>query len=285
MAIVGLKTTYVFLVDPDTHKLISGTDKGLSESGVLQIGKKFWGSSQANITNLEGSMQPVNGDNEVQEYYQNPSSPSVAWTVNNLDLDTQNKLLGYVKDGLGYVKADVKPHLGLVVVSETLDRANRIYYAFPEGVLSRTSQNIGTDTDTAQTREADQTTYNAMDSDLIGGKNFKLYSSAVNSFTEDAMFAEIADGYTDPNTVSVTGVSLTKTTLSGKAGDSGSLVATVVPANATNKAISFTSSDSTVATIDSDGNYNLVKAGTATFTVTTNDGNKTATCAVTVSAA
>lgn len=199
MAIVGLKTSFIALIDPDTHKLISGTT-GLSTNGVLEIGKKFWGSTTANITNLEGSMAAVNGNNEVQDYYQNPSSPQVAWTINNLDFDTQNKILGYEKNGVGYTKSNVKPHVMLVVVSETLDRSNRIYYAFAEGTLSKASQNIGTDTDTAQTREADETTFNAIDSDRIGGKPFKLYSSGEESFTEDAMFAELLDGYTASNT-------------------------------------------------------------------------------------
>lgn len=35
-----------------------------------------------------------------------------------------------------------------------------------------------------------------MNSDQIGGKNFKLYSSATSSFSEDAMFKELLDGYT-----------------------------------------------------------------------------------------
>lgn len=203
MAIVGLKTSFVALVDPVTHKLISGTN-GLSANGVLEIDKTFWGSTTANITNLEGSMTAVNGNNEVQDYIQNPSTPAVAWTINNLDIVTQNKLLGYELDGVGYSKADVKPHVMLVVVSETLDRANKIYYAFPEGVLNKTSQNIATDTDTAETRETDDLTFSAMNSDQIGGKNFKLYSSATTSFTEDAMFKELLDGYTSTASTSTT---------------------------------------------------------------------------------
>ena len=86
-------------------------------------------------------------------------------------------------------------------------------------------------------------------------------------------------------TVSVTGVTLNKTTLSLVAGTKGFLTATVAPANATNKTVSYTSSDSSVATVSSTGTVTAVAAGTATITVTTADGSKTAACAVTVAAA
>jgi uncharacterized repeat protein (TIGR02543 family) len=84
--------------------------------------------------------------------------------------------------------------------------------------------------------------------------------------------------------VPVTGVSLNKTSLSLTAGGSETLTATVSPSNATNKTVSWTTSNSGVATV-SDGTVTAKSAGTATITVTTADGNKTATCAVTVAAA
>ena len=60
------------------------------------------------------------------------------------------------------------------------------------------------------------------------------------------------------------------------------LSATVSPADATNKGVYWTSSDTTVAKVDALGKVTAVKAGTATITATTVDGTKTATCTVTV---
>lgn len=85
-----------------------------------------------------------------------------------------------------------------------------------------------------------------------------------------------------PTTVSVTGVSLNKTSLSLVEGGSESLTATVSPDDATNKAVSWKSSDTGVATVDGSGKVTAVKAGSTTITVTTTDGGKTATCSVTV---
>jgi len=81
--------------------------------------------------------------------------------------------------------------------------------------------------------------------------------------------------------VPVTGVSLNKTSLSLAVGGSATLTATVAPDNATNKAVTWTSSDATKATV-ANGVVRAVSAGSATITVKTADGGKTATCTVTV---
>lgn len=85
------------------------------------------------------------------------------------------------------------------------------------------------------------------------------------------------------NKVAVTGVTLNKTTLSLVEGNTETLTATVAPSTATNKNVTWTSSNTSVATV-TDGKVTAVKAGSATITVKTADGSKTATCAVTVTA-
>lgn len=83
--------------------------------------------------------------------------------------------------------------------------------------------------------------------------------------------------------VPVTGVTLNKTSTSLYVGDTETLTATVAPDNATNKAVTWTSSDSTVATVDQNGVVTALARGTAVITATAADGNYTATCTVTVS--
>ena len=85
----------------------------------------------------------------------------------------------------------------------------------------------------------------------------------------------------DP-TVAVTSVTLDKTEAALNIGESVTLTATVAPDDATDKTVTWTSSDATVATVSDEGVVTAVAAGTATITVTTTDGAKTATCTVTV---
>ena len=84
-----------------------------------------------------------------------------------------------------------------------------------------------------------------------------------------------------PTTIPVTGVSLDQNALTLTEGDTVQLTATVEPANATNKGVTWKSSDDEIAKVDN-GVVTAVAPGTATITVTTEDGSKTATCAVTV---
>lgn len=82
--------------------------------------------------------------------------------------------------------------------------------------------------------------------------------------------------------VNVTSVSLNKTTDTLTVGEFKNLVAFVLPANATNKAVRWTSSNKSVASVDSTGKVTAISAGKATITVTTVNGNKTASCVVTI---
>ena len=81
--------------------------------------------------------------------------------------------------------------------------------------------------------------------------------------------------------ISVTGITLNETNINLVRGNSTTLVANVLPINADNKSVSWSTSNSSVVTI-SNGKVTAVGAGSATITATTIDGNKSATCTVTV---
>jgi uncharacterized protein YjdB len=87
----------------------------------------------------------------------------------------------------------------------------------------------------------------------------------------------------DTANVPVTGVTVSPTSATLNVGATQQLTATVAPSNATNKNVSWSSSNTAVATVNSSGVVSGVAAGNATVTVTTQDGNKTATSAITVS--
>lgn len=83
-------------------------------------------------------------------------------------------------------------------------------------------------------------------------------------------------------TIAVSSVNLNKTVATVGVATTTQLVATVLPNNSTNKTVSWSSSDVTKATVNASGLVTGVATGSATITVTTVDGGKTATCAVNV---
>ncbi|MCM1545476.1 MAG: Ig-like domain-containing protein [Clostridiales bacterium] len=118
-----------------------------------------------------------------------------------------------------------------------------------------------------------------------------LTGTARGTVTVKAVAGGIIDTYevevveASSETVHVTGVTLDKGTLTITLdGADQMLTASVKPSNAKNKTYSWSSDNTAVATV-TNGLVHPVSAGTANITVTTNDGNHTATCAVTVKAA
>lgn len=103
----------------------------------------------------------------------------------------------------------------------------------------------------------------------------KSYGEIVNS----EFFKYITT--TTPTIIPVASVSLNKNSTTLAVGQTETLAATVSPANATNKTVSWSSNNQSVATV-SNGVITAKTQGSATITVTTSDGNKTASCVVTV---
>ncbi len=89
--------------------------------------------------------------------------------------------------------------------------------------------------------------------------------------------------------IPLTGISLSPTTLSLVEGKTGQLTVTFTPTNATNKNLTWSSSNTDVATVVSAGSgiatVTAVRTGSATITVTSVDGNFSKTCTVTVTPA
>jgi uncharacterized protein YjdB len=105
----------------------------------------------------------------------------------------------------------------------------------------------------------------------------------LSAYKEAAVWKEFYSINEEGNTtVAVTSVTLQPTTTSLSVGNTQQLTATVLPANATNKTVTWSSSNTSVATVSTTGLVTAKAAGTATITVTTADGSKKATCAITV---
>ena len=107
--------------------------------------------------------------------------------------------------------------------------------------------------------------------DVVGKSMLTDFTGAVNAGEEETV-------------INVTDVVLNKTEVVLKVGENVQLNSTVNPENATNKNVVWTSNNEAVAKVDENGKVTAISVGEANITVTTVDGNKTASCKVVVTA-
>ena len=85
-----------------------------------------------------------------------------------------------------------------------------------------------------------------------------------------------------PSVIHVESISLDKTELDMITGDRVTLNATVLPSDAKDKSVTWSSSDESIVAVNKNGRVTAVSAGKATITATTADGGLTATCVINV---
>jgi len=118
----------------------------------------------------------------------------------------------------------------------------------------------------------------------VGGKT-TTDSASTGSGSSGSSGSSSSGKDSGSGSVQVSSVTVSPTTMTLTAGGAtGTITPTIVPTNATNKNLNWTSSNETVATV-ANGVVTPKTAGTTSIVVTTIDGNKTAECTVTVVAA
>lgn len=118
----------------------------------------------------------------------------------------------------------------------------------------------------------------------VSDKTIECYANKGGNSTltiKDINGATIKVNVTVEN-IKVSSISLNKTSINLQIGENEQLYATITPSNAQNKSINWTSSDPSIATVNSNGYVIAKKSGTATITATTKDGNYTASCTVSI---
>jgi uncharacterized protein YjdB len=108
--------------------------------------------------------------------------------------------------------------------------------------------------------------------------------SVITVLSVDGGFSSKCEVAVTDDKVAVTGITLDKKTLSITDGDYSKLTASLIPSNSTNQNVSWSTSDSSVATVDQGGIVHAVKPGKTVITVKSEDGGYTASCDVDVSA-
>jgi uncharacterized protein YjdB len=108
-------------------------------------------------------------------------------------------------------------------------------------------------------------------------------TATVVAVSDDGGYSAVCAVTVTPKPVKATGITIDQKTISLGAGESAVLTCSIAPADTTNQAVVWKSSNPRIVTVDAGGRITAVRKGTATITVTTADGSRrSATCRVTV---
>lgn len=236
---------------------------------------------------LTATVQPGNADNQ-----------AVTWSSsdnNVVSVDATGKITANAKGSatITVTTADggktatctvtvTEPAAPVAVTGVTLNKNNTTIYTGRTETLTATIQPADA-TNKAITWTSDNTGVATINNGVVTGVS--VGTATITVKTADGGFsATCTVTVEEAPIVHPTGVSISKTSINLQVGGSETLTATVTPADANNKNVTWSTSDATVAAVDKNGKVTGIKAGNATITATTEDGGKTATCSVTVTA-
>lgn len=255
---------------------------------VQEVGKTTDSSSEAHYY-----------DNKAMIVVNSESADTITLTLAPPSLDKLAKIIGKSFDettGMMIDSPRQSKYFAIMYRTKGTDGAYRYVsrlkgqFNIPEE--SNATENDGTDTTNTQIEftgiytehEFTKGIYNGETWEPAGAKGIVVDSRYARADLSN-FFTQIQTPDTIESTViSVTGVSVAPTSESVAVGATTALTATVTPANATNKAVTWSSSSDAIATVTSAGTVEGVSEGTATITATTADGNFAATCEITVTA-
>jgi uncharacterized protein YjdB len=224
---------------------------------------------------------PANATNKVVIWQ---SSNDAVATVSDNGLVTgvaqgAAEITATTQDGLKTANCAITVTPALIAVTDiSLNKTATAVAIGGQEQLTATIQPADADNKTVMWYSSDTDVATVTNSGLVTG--VALGTAAITVETQDGN--KTAGCAVTVTEIAVTGVSLDKTALTLYVGDEDQLTATVQPANAANQAVTWQSSNNAIATVDTTGLVTSLSIGTATITVRTQDGGKTAQCAVTV---
>ena len=222
------------------------------------------------------------------------SDRAVAWSSSDRSVATVDKAgtVHGLRPGTATVTATAEGKSGTCAVTVKAKAVNVTDVSLDRTELTLTEGETETLTATVKPDNADnrKVTWSSDKTEIAtvdgAGKvtAVKAGEAVVTVTTEDGGRTATCAVTVKAKTVSVTEVTLDRAELTLTEGETETLTATVRPDNADNRKVTWSSDKTEVATVDGAGKVTAVKAGEAVVTVTTEDGGRTATCAVTVKA-
>ena len=287
----------------DAFEVSSIDDKVPSSVTSLQGGKTYNNFDTSSIMYEYKADSPEEAKNKVEKYAGRLNGGDFKWTFDDSKDDESDKLSAELKNALESYESNL-----LSVGGDSIDMSEE---PTPEPEVISV-ESISLNSQTGELRVGEQTTLIAtITPDNATNKSVTWKSDNTEAATvENGVVTAVGEGKAnitvttvdgnktatceitvlpeeepepdpEPEVINVENVTLNSQNEELKIGDTVTLVATITPSNATNKNVTWSSDNTNVATVNN-GVVRAVGEGKANITVTTVDGNKTATCEITV---
>ncbi len=287
----------------DAFEVSSIDDKVPSSVTSLQGGKTYNNFDTSSIMYEYKADSPEEAKNKVEKYAGRLNGGDFKWTFDDSKDDESDKLSAELKNALESYESNL-----LSVGGDSIDMPEE---PTPEPEVISV-ESVSLNSQTGELRVGEQTTLIAtITPDNATNKSVTWKSDNTEAATvENGVVTAVGEGKAnitvttvdgnktatceitvlpeeepepdpEPEVINVENVTLNSQNEELKIGDTVTLVATITPSNATNKNVTWSSDNTNVATVNN-GVVRAVGEGKANITVTTVDGNKTATCMITV---
>ena len=287
---LGIKIAFVIILIISLYLIISGfssKEEVPVDNGNKDILEEDLQASPTSINLIVGEQQQITAI----VLPENTTNKELTWTTANDKIATiDNGLVTAVGPGKTVVKVSTAKRQITKIINVTVSKKD-----VPVTEIKVLEQNIELEVGDSKKIE-----YEVLPKDATNKKvSFSTSNKSIIGFNQDGSIVAVNAGdatitlksnndvVTTINvkvknkTINVSKVTLNKKSLSLEIGKSATLTAKVSPTNATNKNVTWETSNEKVATV-SNGKITAKKKGTATITVKTADGGLTATCKVTV---
>ncbi len=263
---------------------ITATAGNKTATCAVTVNKKY--IDVTSITLNKTTLPLTKGDSEILEATVNPSDATdktVTWTTSNASVASvdQNGKVNAVGGGSATITAKAGDKTATCVVtvtvpveSITLDKTTLALFKGQDATLTATVNPVDATDKTV--------TWASSNTSVVTVNNGKVTAVAAGNATITAKAGNKTATCSVSVTVPVSGVSVSPSSMTLTQGEKQQLTATISPADATNKAVSWSSSSASIATVDANGMVSAINPGTTQITVTTQDGGYKATCSVTV---
>ena len=287
----------------DAFEVSSIDDKVPSSVTSLQGGKTYNNFDTSSIMYEYKADSPEEAKNKVEKYAGRLNGGDFKWTFDDSKDDESDKLSAELKNALESYESNL-----LSVGGDSIDMSEE---PTPEPEVISV-ESISLNSQTGELRVGEQTTLIAtITPDNATNKSVTWKSDNTEAATvENGVVTAVGEGKAnitvttvdgnktatceitvlpeeepepdpEPEVINVESVALNSQNEELKIGETTTLVATVMPSNATNKKVVWSSDNTNVATVNN-GVVTAVGEGSANIKVTTEDGNKTAVCMITV---